>query len=217
MNLSFEEGLRTIFSSNAHFIIGIDEVGLGAWAGPLVVAGVVLKKEWGDKEVKDSKSFTSSKTASAYERRRDVLNRVIRPEVLYEIVEHAQSNEIDREGISNVLERMTKRIASFCYGFYSDSIVVIDGNSKWDIKSVPDSNLIIMPKADTIVPAVSAASILAKVTRDFMMINLHGTFPEYGFNKHMGYGTKEHKKALDKLGICPHHRVSYAPIRNVMG
>jgi ribonuclease HII len=81
---------------------------------------------------------------------------------------------------------------------------------------LPKNRLLVLPKADRLVPAVSAASVLAKVTRDEMMKKLHEEYPQYHFNKNVGYGTDEHKAAMKKDGLCPQHRKSYKPVRALL-
>ena len=212
MDESQQGAMRRLLASDAKYVIGIDEVGLGAWAGPLVVAGVIFKKGWGDPKIKDSKQFSSSKKSSALDKRRKVLNEIIRPNEIFSSVEKVSPGELDKVGVGRALAGCMCKVARVCHAFYTDSIIVIDGNKKVDLDFLQADRLIVMPKADTMVPAVSAASILAKVVRDSLMISLAKGFPQYGFDKHMGYGTAVHKKALNAHGLTSIHRKSYSPM-----
>lgn len=217
MNSQQEEAVRKIMTSDVEYIIGIDEVGLGAWAGPLVVAGVVMPRAWGHPDVKDSKAYNATKKLSAHERRRKVLYSCIKPAEKFSLVRSISSEEVDKMGVSVVLDGAIREIAKKCYGLHLESLVVVDGAWEPGPDFLPPDHLIVTPKADSIIPAVSAASVLAKVTRDTMMIELHQTYPQYGFDKHVGYGTPEHKKAIEAHGLCPAHRRSYRPIQEVVG
>lgn len=212
------EGIRRLMASSAAYVIGVDEVGLGAWAGPLTVAGVVLPKGWGHPDVKDSKKFGGGhggKKSSAHEKRKRVLHTIIRPAEEFELVRHQPTDEVDTKGVHRALDETVESIVRSCVEFYPDSVVVIDGNRECSFDFLDRENLIVLPKADTMVQAVSAASILAKVTRDSIMLEYHKTFPQYGFNRHVGYGTPEHKNAIEKYGLCEFHRQSYRPIKRL--
>jgi ribonuclease HII len=203
-------------STDAEYVIGIDEVGLGAWAGPMVIAGIAMPKGWGHKEVKDSKRFTSTKKTSAHERRKKVLHSVIKPAAKFEIVRVAGAALIDEKGVSQVLDETLAAVARSCHSFCPSSIVVIDGSREPYLDFLSRERLIVMPKADTIIPVVAAASIAAKVARDSIMIGLHEKYPQYGFDRHVGYGTKEHSEAIKQYGLCLEHRTSYKPIQDAM-
>jgi len=197
-------GLRFLLSATAKYIIGIDEVGLGAWAGPLVVSGMVMPKGWGHPDVKDSKKVPT------HDKRTKILHEIIQPNETWEMTVTVPSETIDKIGVGNALSSSFLKIASECKQLYPDSIIVLDGNQKLSNNKI--GAVLSMPKADDLVPAVSAASILAKVTRDNMMRQQDKQYPGYNFGKNSGYGTKEHRNALELLGPCAIHRRSYAPI-----
>ena len=170
-------------------LCGIDEAGRGCIAGSLVMAGVVLTGEVD--RLTDSKKLT--------EKRREALYGSIVDNALYHIVSFS-AQQVDELGISECLRRGLQSIQKHI----PDADYLFDGNSTFGV-----DNIATMVKADAKVPEVSAASILAKVTRDKEIIALAKTYPEYGFEKHKGYGTKAHIEALVKHGRCPVHRRTF--------
>lgn len=196
--------LTNILHAPRRHIIGIDETGAGSWAGPLYVAGAVFAKGWGDPEVKDSKAY------SGHSARRRVLISKIMPSVIHHVVLSASSEEIDSEGLGKALRRLTLRVAQSCAAVIPDSVVVIDGNSAINFPGIESYAL---SKADSLVPAVSAASVIAKVSRDEYMEVMDERHPGYDFRTHVGYGTQGHMTAIRRLGVCGIHRKSVAPVR----
>lgn len=182
-------------------ILGIDEVGRGPWAGPLVVGAVVL----GGVEVDgltDSKKLTK--------RRRE--------ELFDEIHEKAQdiglgwvsASEIDEAGLSEALKLATKRAVKQIKTPFHE--IIIDGTVNFLVDTPLERHVSTMKKADLLVPSVSAASIVAKVARDQYMAEQDALFPGYGFKSHVGYGTAAHRAAIEKRGVTPLHRLSFAPL-----
>jgi len=180
-------------------IIGIDEVGYGCWAGPVFVCGVAAEDDWAPPGLRDSKKLSKKRIVEVSES----LRRVVPYLVVDGDVEH-----IDKYGIGAVLRTLQKLVAESLLEEFPGARVVVDGNIA--IPGIPDCEAI--PKADDTVPAVSAASIIAKDARDAKMRELAKEYPGYGFEKHVGYGTQQHAQALDRLGVCPIHRKSYKPI-----
>jgi len=170
-------------------LCGIDEAGRGCVAGPLVMAGVILKTQV-DK-LNDSKKLTK--------KRREELFDVIVKNSIYHIV-FFDATAIDEFGISNCLISGLKEIMQKI----PTTEYIFDGNNTFGI-----SNLNCQIKADATIPEVSAASILAKVTRDRYMVELSKKYPQYGFEKHKGYGTKAHIDAIVKNGLSAVHRKSF--------
>lgn len=170
-------------------LCGIDEAGRGPFAGPLVVAGVVLKKDIED--LNDSKKLTQKK--------REKLFDIIQQNSFYHIV--FKSNEqIDTKGLSICLKESIKEIMLNIKA----KQYLMDGNTAFGIE-----NLDFLVKADVKIKEVSAASILAKVSRDRFMQEISKDYPRYGFEKHKGYGTKVHTDAIIKYGYCELHRKSF--------
>ena len=179
-------------------IVGIDEVGRGAWAGPLVVAAVGL----GGAEVKgltDSKLLTSKK--------RERLSHEIKQVAPLIGIGWVRARDLDTIGLSEALKLATRR-ALLCIDLATVDQIVIDGT----IRLYDDPRVTLMKKADLLVPSVSAASIIAKVARDRYMALCDKVFEGYGFAGHVGYGADKHRQAIKERGVLPLHRASFAPI-----
>ena len=180
-------------------ILGIDEVGRGSWAGPLVVGAVALSTSL--EGLKDSKLLSPSK--------RQALNKTIRSVAAYVGLGWVAADELDRLGLRIALQLAARRAIGQYDG--ADQII-IDGN----VNFLPEySNTSTLIKADVTVPAVSAASIVAKVARDAYMIELDRLMPGYGFSSNVGYGTRQHQEALRRLGLSECHRKSFQPMKSM--
>jgi ribonuclease HII len=182
-------------------MIGVDEVGRGCWAGPMLIVAArgTLKLPEG---LKDSKKLSKNQ-------REKLQTDIKRTCDLGEGWVSAQ--EIDRLGLTDGTKlgvaRALEAISADC-----DEEIIMDGT----INYVPESftNVLCMARADDLYPIVSAASIYAKVTRDDHMCgDVHEQFPGYGFDQHVGYGTALHTAALKLYGVCEAHRMSYKPVR----
>lgn len=172
-------------------LCGIDEAGRGPLAGPLIMAGVVLEGSFANIGLADSKKLT--------EKKREMLYGLITQNTRFHIVSFSAA-QIDQWGISKCLQEGLQSIQ--LYLPHCDYL--FDGNSTFGAKDIRT-----MIKADDKIPEVSAASILAKVTRDREMKVLARKYPDYGFEKHKGYGTKAHIEALFKYGRCKVHRHTF--------
>jgi ribonuclease HII len=188
-------------------IIGVDEAGRGPLVGSVVAAAVVFPANFYLEGLTDSKKITEKK-------REDLYNEIT--EQCYWSVAEANSIEIDEINILQAtLLAMKRSINNLQNEFYSsidENIfrVLVDGNQCPDVP-----NCLAIVKGDLIEPVISAASIVAKVTRDKQMKELDLKYPDYGFSRHKGYGTREHLIALSKYGpIKGMHRYTFAPIKN---
>ena len=192
-------------------ILGIDEVGRGPLAGPLVVGAVIfpdVKKEW-VKELKDSKKLTAKK--------RESLSEKIWADAAVGLG-WVPNTELDEVGIAEALRLATRRAVKEVQRLHVPfSQIVIDGKVNFLADTSMAKYVSTVIKADDMIREVSAASIVAKAARDRYMINVATKYPEYGFDRHMGYGTMAHRKAIEKYGICPEHRRSFEPCKSLTG
>jgi len=184
-------------------ILGIDEVGRGPWAGPLVVGAVVLGRE--------IDSLTDSKKLSA--KRRIELAAEIREKASAVGLGWVHADEIDRVGLSKALQLACQRaIAEVDTLGVAYHEIIIDGTINLLKDTSKGSYVTTLAKADLLIPSVSAASIVAKVARDEYMVKQEELYPDYGFAAHVGYGTAKHRAAIGKYGVTPLHRLSFAPL-----
>jgi len=182
-------------------ILGIDEVGRGPWAGPLVVGAVVL----GGIEIK---GLTDSKKLS--KKRREELNVIIHERAAGVGLGWVQAHEIDKIGLSAALKLATRRAVEQITVPYHE--IIIDGTINFLAETTKGKYVTTLAKADLLIPSVSAASVVAKVARDAYMAEQDVVFPGYGFKSHVGYGTAIHRAAIESLGVTPLHRLSFAPL-----
>jgi ribonuclease HII len=183
-------------------IAGVDEAGRGPLAGPVMAAAVILD------ELKPIKGLADSKKLTA--RKRELLYDEIRAKALCFAVAQASVQEIDS---LNILQATLLAMRRAVEGLrLAPKLVLVDGNR---LPLLPMRAEAIV-KGDALVPAISAASILAKVTRDRWCHEVDTIYPAYGFARHKGYGTALHLDALQVHGACPEHRTSFRPVTEVM-
>ena len=180
---------------------GVDEVGRGSLIGPVYAAAVILKKSINKKLLKDSKKLTKNK--------REILSKYIKKNSTWAIGK-ASVKEIEKINILYAsllaMKRAIKKLKK------KPNLVLIDGNSLPEIRNY---NLKSIIKGDQKIPCISAASIIAKVTRDKMITNLGKKFKGYHWDQNFGYGTKQHLKAIKNLGITNQHRKTFSPINKL--
>ena len=186
-------------------ILGIDEVGRGPWAGPLVVGACVL----GNAEIE---GLTDSKKLST--KKREKLAEEINEKATVGLG-WVSARELDKIGISAALRKACRAAVKQIHVPYHK--IIIDGTQNFLQNTPLAKHVEVLTKADLLIPEVSAASIVAKVARDNYMHELATKYPNYGFEKHVGYGTAFHRKALEQFGVCPEHRKSFRPIAELLG
>ncbi|MEC5386503.1 ribonuclease HII [Uliginosibacterium sp. H3] len=183
-------------------VCGVDEAGRGPLCGSVVAAAVILDPACPIAGLADSKKLT--------ERARDRLAPIIKRDALAWAIAEANVEEIDRLNILHATMLAMKRAVEALDKLPHE--VLVDGNRVPDL-SLPARAIV---KGDALEPAISAASILAKTHRDAQLLQLHTQYPEFGFDQHKGYPTAAHLAVLARLGPTPHHRMSFAPVRQAV-
>lgn len=198
---------KRLWNDGFRYVVGIDEVGRGPLAGPVCAGAVVID---GNTQicplVRDSKKMTKKQREKSYKFILDnclgygicmIDSRVIDMVGIQDAVRMAM------EGALRDVEKMLKQKADY---------LIVDGNN---VESILGYSMEKIKSGDLKHYSISAASVIAKVTRDRYMEKISQKYPEYGFEKHVGYGTKKHIEAIQKYGICPIHRKSFSPIKDL--
>lgn len=187
-------------------VLGADEVGTGAWAGPAYVAAVVLPHDREIIRALEHAGLTDSKKLNPASRER--LVAFMEECCIWSTVRCVTSTEIDRLGISVCLDRLYEGVLFDALKGPCPRSLLIDGNPR----HLPWSPTFI-PKGDGLSLAIAAASVVAKVHRDRAMVAAAAEYPGYGFEQHVGYGVPAHMQALERLGPCALHRMSFRPLK----
>lgn len=183
-------------------VAGIDEAGRGPWAGPVVAAAVILDAQAIPDGIADSKALDPEMRESLY-------SRIVATSVIG--VGIADVERIDRDNILNAtLWAMSEAVAALAV---QPRVALVDGNR---MPRLPCAGRALV-KGDALCLSIAAASIVAKVTRDRLMIEQASRWPAYGFDRHKGYGTPEHRSALERFGATPLHRRSFRPVQLALG
>ncbi len=184
--------------AQSKLLVGIDEAGRGPLAGPVCVAGVVFPEGYENPDIYDSKAVS--------EKKRNLLYDQIKEDALWFEILFIEPEVIDR---MNILEATRSGMLQIAQDAPCE-IVLTDA-----MKLSTEKTVIDLVKGDQKSISIAAGSILAKVSRDRLMVEYDQQYPEYGFAKHKGYPTKMHMEAIQKYGITPIHRKSFGPVRNV--
>lgn len=192
---------KSYFKEGYNYICGIDEAGRGPFAGPVVVAAVIMPKDSMIEGVNDSKKVSEKKREKLYE--------LIIEEAISYSVGIVDQNEIDRINILNATKAgLTEAVRTLKV---KPELILVDALTNIDTCGVPYQSII---KGDAKSYSIAAASIIAKVTRDRIMREWDKVYPQYGFEKHKGYGTAAHISAIKENGLCPLHRLSF--VKNII-
>ena len=198
-NLKKEE--LSLYNENVKYICGIDEAGRGPLAGPVVVGAVILPVDSLIEGVNDSKKVSEKK-------REKVFEEIISQAISYS-VGIVDQNEIDRINILNATKAgLTEAVRTLKV---KPELILVDALTNIDTCGVPYQSII---KGDAKSYSIAAASIIAKVTRDRIMREWDKVYPQYGFERHKGYGTAAHISAIKENGLCPLHRLSF--VKNII-
>ena len=190
------------FATGTIFVAGVDEVGRGPLAGPVVAAAVILDPERPIEGLADSKKLS--------EKRREALAEIIKEQALSWALGRAEVEEIDR---LNILQASLLAMQRAVAGLQpAAEFALVDGNRCPDLACPAEAVI----KGDDRVPVISAASVIAKVARDREMVALEQTFPGYGLAQHKGYPTKAHLESLQRLGVATIHRRTFGPVRKIL-
>ena len=199
-NLEYE---KELISKGYNIIAGVDEVGRGPLNGPVVAACAIINPDIDLEGITDSKKISEKKREQLYE--------YLIQNVIYGVGE-ASPKEIDDLNILNATKLAMKRAIDNVLKQTNIDYLLIDGNMKFDL-DIPYLSIV---KGDLKSASISVASIIAKVTRDRMMIELDKQYPMYGYKLHKGYPTKKHLEALKKYGLIDGYRMSYGPVKEVL-
>lgn len=192
----------SVQSASSATVAGVDEVGIGPLAGPVVACAVILNPADCIDGLDDSKIIS--------EERREALAREIQARALCVSIGRASVEEIDRLNVLQASHLAMKRAVAGLS--VTPDHVLVDGNKVPDLGISTEA----IVQGDKTVPAICAASIVAKVKRDAELVALSVQYPEYGFELHKGYPTAMHRRALRAIGPCPAHRRSYAPVQKAL-
>jgi ribonuclease HII len=193
---------RMYYGQGYQRIAGVDEVGRGPLAGPVVAAAVILPKDGIGQKLFDSKKISSKKRENLYD--------LILSETLGVGIGMIGQEEID---LLNIFQATLKAMALAVKNLpIRPDFILIDGPQGLRLP-IPQKPI---RKGDQLSNSIAAASIVAKVTRDRMMVEWHRRYPQYNFAKHKGYGTKEHRRAIEKFGICELHRKTFRGVKEYL-
>lgn len=193
---------QNLYAQGYKYIAGVDEAGRGPLAGPVVAAAVILPRHFKCLGLNDSKQLSADKLEAFY--------KIIIKEAISYSVSIVDHEDIDRLNIFQATKRAMRQAIDQLSP--QPSHLLIDAVELKELRVSAD----VITKGDQKSISIAAASIIAKVTRDKLMQDLHKQYPVYQFNTNMGYGTKQHLHMIEKHGISPIHRRSYAPIQRVM-
>lgn len=187
---------------NNYVIAGVDEVGRGPLAGPVVAAAVILPNDFNHPAIKDSKTLSKTQLLVAYEIIKSNALSIAISEVSVEVIDKMNIKQAAKLAMQNAIKKLETK----------PQVVLVD-YEKLELENMLQESI---THGDAKSISIAAASIVAKVYRDNLMNKLHEEFPYYNWKSNAGYGTKEHREALQKHGYCKHHRKTFAPIKTMI-
>ena len=200
---------KNLFNSSYRYVFGVDEVGIGCLAGPVVVCAVAMTNHFHNKHHRKLRWLRESKLLLPHQREKFAAELLREKDLVYAVssvspktIDKINIYQASRLGMKNAIKKLKP-------SFNLKTIVLVDGKTK--IKGIDYEQMPIV-KGDRKIFVIACASIIAKVHRDRIMVRYAKKFPGYGFEKHKGYGTKEHLMALGSLGPCSIHRKSFTPV-----
>ncbi len=221
MRLPYKTLEKKLFNSGYQYVIGVDEVGMGCLAGPVVVCAVAMTNHFYNKHHRELRWLRESKLLLPHQREKFAAELLKEKDLVYAI-SSVSPKTIDKINIYQASRIAMRRAVQklklmFTRGTFAGAkvplVVLVDGKTK--IKGVDYEQQAII-KGDRKIFAIACASIIAKVHRDKMMARYDKKYPHYGFAKHKGYGTKYHQAQLAALGPCEIHRKSFAPVGKLL-
>lgn len=213
MKLPSKQIEKRLFKSGYDLIIGVDEVGVGSWAGPAVVCAVAVTNSFYNRNHRKLRRLRDSKLLQT--KHREKFAEQLKKEKDFSfVVALSSNNEIDKLNIYQATRKaMRKAVGRLETNFPLRKMVLVDGKTQIAGLKIDQTAIV---KGDRKIFSIACASIIAKVFRDKLMFQYSVKFPGYGFEKHKGYGTKYHQKRLFELGPCRIHRKSFAPVGKLL-
>lgn len=194
---------RNLISCGYNIIAGVDEVGRGSWAGPLVAAAVILPIDRRLYKIRDSKRLNFKRREEMYKKIEQIAESIG--------VGQATEKEIDSLGLSSAIKLAGVRAIEDLD--IEPDFALLDGNWNYLKERIECQTIV---SGDSYCLSIACASIIAKVTRDRLLVKYHSRYPQYDFKNNKGYPAPKHKEALEKIGPCKIHRKSYAPIQELI-
>lgn len=202
---------HSLLRSGYRYVVGVDEAGRGPWAGPLTAGAVVIDLHTTfPAYVRDSKYMTAPERHRAVTPIQQASCAWAVSTISHEAIDSLGMSEAVRSAMEDAVKLSLEAVST---ATYDNTFVIVDGSKTLSLRGCNTKKYL---RGGALHASISAASILAKVQRDQLMVALHNQYPQYRFDIHKGYGTKQHQRALAEFGACPIHRRSFAPIQRLL-
>ncbi len=200
-----------LLNEGYRYVVGVDEAGRGPWAGPLTAGAVVVDLHTRfPNYVRDSKFMTAKERERAYTHLQQTVCGWAVSTISHETLDTVGISEAVRSAMEDAVQQSLSTLTD---ATYDNTFVIVDGSKTLSLRACNTKKYL---RGGALHASISAASILAKVHRDRLMVQMHREYPQYRFDIHKGYGTKQHQLALAEFGICPIHRRSFAPLQRLI-